>query len=138
MREKLLAAAIACAATLGPCLQAIAQDSADQKLGTVHFATSCNEIAQRRFDRAMRYQHSFWYKASQEIYQETIAADPQCAIAYWGTPQLSGESEQCIAAFAQSSLAGLITAKWQRSPYRALRQNALRMLIATSPDMQVS
>jgi len=24
------------------------------------------------------------------------------------------------------------------SPYKALRQNALRMLIATSPDMQVS
>ena len=31
-----------------------------------------------------------------------------------------------------------MTAKWQQSPYRAMRQNALRMLIATSPDMQVS
>ena len=61
-----------------------AQDANDQQLGTVHFATSCNEIAQRRFDRAMRYQHSFWYKASREIYEETIKADPQCAIAYWG------------------------------------------------------
>ena len=29
-------------------------------------------------------------------------------------------------------------ASWQQSPYRAIRQNALRMLIATSPDMQVS
>src|SRR3984957_6505436 len=84
MREKLLAAAIACTATLGSCLPGIAQDNTDQKLGTVHFATSCNETAQRRFDRAMRYQHSFWYKASQEIYQEAIKADPQCAIAYWG------------------------------------------------------
>jgi tetratricopeptide (TPR) repeat protein len=84
MREKLLAAAIACAATLGPSLPIAAQEGADQQLGAVHFATSCNEIAQRRFDRAMRYQHSFWYKASQEIYQETIKADPQCAIAYWG------------------------------------------------------
>jgi tetratricopeptide (TPR) repeat protein len=62
----------------------IAQENADQKLGTVHFATSCNETAQRRFDRAMRYQHSFWYTASKEIYDETLKADPECAIAYWG------------------------------------------------------
>jgi hypothetical protein len=27
---------------------------------------------------------------------------------------------------------------WELSPNRAMRQNALRMLIATSPDMQVS
>jgi tetratricopeptide (TPR) repeat protein len=84
MREKLLAAAVACAATLGSCPPGIAQENADQTLGRVHFATSCNETAQRRFDRAMRYQHSFWYKASQEIYQEAIKADPECAIAYWG------------------------------------------------------
>ena len=63
---------------------AAAQDAADQKLGKVHFATTCNEVAQRRFDRAMRYQHSFWYSESREIYQEALKADPGCAIAYWG------------------------------------------------------
>ena len=42
-----------------------------------------------------------------------------------------------IAAFAQSCLVEPL-AEWQQSPYRAIRQNALRMLIATSPDMQVS
>jgi Protein of unknown function (DUF1800) len=60
------------------------------------------------------------------------------ALAYWGNPSLSSESQAAIAAFAQSSLQGLVTAKWQKSPYKAMRQNALRMLIATSPDMQVS
>src|SRR5215467_8422414 len=60
------------------------QEETDQRLGTVHFETSCNEVAQRRFDRAMRYQHSFWYRASKEIFEETLKADPQCAIAYWG------------------------------------------------------
>ena len=34
--------------------------------------------------------------------------------------------------------AGTSKTKWDLSPYRAMRQNALRMLIATSPDMQVS
>jgi uncharacterized protein (DUF1800 family) len=61
----------------------------------------------------------------------------ESAFAYWAHPQLSAESEQCIAAFAQSCLQEPL-AKWERSPYRAMRQNALRILIATSPDMQVS
>ncbi|HEY1457129.1 MAG TPA: DUF1800 domain-containing protein [Solirubrobacteraceae bacterium] len=60
------------------------------------------------------------------------------ALAYWANPLLSGESEQCIAEFADSCLTGLATAEWEQSPYRAIRQNALRMLIATAPDMQVS
>jgi uncharacterized protein (DUF1800 family) len=60
------------------------------------------------------------------------------ALAYWGSPLLSGESQNSLENFAQSSLAGLKLAKWQKSPYKAMRQNALRMLIATSPDMQVS
>ena len=60
MHKSLLAVTVAGVATLGLWASpSIAQDNADQKLGTVHFATSCNETAQRRFDRAMRYQHSF-------------------------------------------------------------------------------
>lgn len=85
MRQSLVAVTVASMATLGLWVSpGVAQDDADQRLGTVHFATSCNEIAQRRFDRAMRYQHSFWYAASQEIFGEALKADPDCAIAYWG------------------------------------------------------
>src|SRR5258706_9336510 len=60
------------------------QEETDQRLGTVHFDTSCNEIAQRRFDRAMRYQHSFWYRESKELFEEVLKADADCGIAYWG------------------------------------------------------
>lgn len=63
---------------------AFAQEESDQRLGTVHFQTSCNEAAQRRFDRAMRYQHSFWYAHSKELFEEVLKADPECGIAYWG------------------------------------------------------
>jgi hypothetical protein len=84
MREFWFAATLAAAATFGSFSSALAQDEADQKLGMVHFATTCNEVAQRRFDRAMRYQHSFWYAESKDIYEEAIKADPDCAIAYWG------------------------------------------------------
>ena len=84
MRKALFAVAVTSVTAFGICAPGLAQENADQKLGTVHFATSCNETAQRRFDRAMRYQHSFWYSASRDIYQEALNADPECAIAYWG------------------------------------------------------
>ena len=85
MRRSVFAATVAGVAIVGCCASpSIAQDDTDQKFGTVHFATSCNETAQRRFDRAMRYQQSFWYRASKEIYEETLKADPECGIAYWG------------------------------------------------------
>jgi tetratricopeptide (TPR) repeat protein len=84
MRRSLFAVTLTGVTMLGFSWPALAQENADQKLGTVHFATSCNETAQRRFDRAMRYQHSFWYTASKEVYEETLKADPECAIAYWG------------------------------------------------------
>ena len=61
-----------------------AEDGTDEQFGKVHFQTSCNEVAQRRFDRGMRYQHSFWYRPAKEIFEETLQADPECAIAYWG------------------------------------------------------
>jgi Protein of unknown function (DUF1800) len=68
---------------------------------------------------------------------ESSAEALSSALAYWANPPLSEESEQCIATFAKSCLKEPL-AKWEQSPYRAMRQNALRMLIATSPDMQVS
>src|SRR5260370_3537215 len=62
------------------------QEETDQRLGTVHFDTSCNEIAQRRFDRAMRYQHSFWYRESKKLFEEGLKADADCGIAYLAIP----------------------------------------------------
>jgi tetratricopeptide (TPR) repeat protein len=72
------------AAGFSVALPAFGQEETDQRLGTVHFATSCNETAQRRFDRGLRYQHSFWYTSSREIFEEALKADPECGIAYWG------------------------------------------------------
>jgi tetratricopeptide (TPR) repeat protein len=77
-------AAIGAALLLSSVSPTFAEDGDDAQFGTVHFQTSCNEVAQRRFDRAMRYEHSFWYRESKEIFEEALAADPTCAIAYWG------------------------------------------------------
>jgi len=81
-RTSIAAIAITASISCGP--PAMSQDDTDQRFGAVHFATSCNETAQGRFDRAMRYQHSFWYQTSKELFEEVLKADPGCAIAYWG------------------------------------------------------
>ncbi|MGZ3288125.1 MAG: hypothetical protein ACXU87_08815, partial [Xanthobacteraceae bacterium] len=84
MLRSSLAAVFSAVLVGGIAQSAAAQDAAEQRLGTVHFETSCNETAQRRFDRGMRYQHSFWYRASKDIFEDVLKADPDCAIAYWG------------------------------------------------------
>ena len=77
--------ATAVAASVGLVLaQTAVGQNADKKLGTVHFATSCNPEAQKLFDRGMLYQHSFWYRASQKEFEDVLKADPECGIAYWG------------------------------------------------------
>src|SRR5262249_10809308 len=85
MRKSVVLAAAGCAAlAIASPRAALPQADVDQQLGNVHFETSCNEVAQRRFDRAMRYQHSFWYSAASEIFQSVAQADPTCGMAYWG------------------------------------------------------
>ena len=61
--------------------------SEGQRLGDVHFETSCTAAAQKAFDQAMLYQHSFWYRASKKLFEDAVKADPACAIAYWGIAQ---------------------------------------------------
>jgi hypothetical protein len=72
-------------------------------------------------------------------YDPTETADAALANAYafWGNPPISAASAAVIESFAQTALDGA-GAGWQQSPYRAMRQNALRLLIAISPDFQVS
>ena len=55
-----------------------------QGLGRVNFETSCTPQAQEKFDRGLAMVHSFFYPDSVQAFTDAAAADPQCAIAYWG------------------------------------------------------
>jgi hypothetical protein len=55
-----------------------------EKLGTVHFATSCNPAVQPQFDRAVALLHSFEFGASIRGFNDVLATDSTCAMAYWG------------------------------------------------------
>src|SRR6266478_2290869 len=55
-----------------------------EKLGTVHFATSCTPKVAPQFDRAVALLHSFEFGASIRGFNDVLATDSTCAIAYWG------------------------------------------------------
>jgi len=55
-----------------------------EKLGTVHFATSCNPAVTPQFNRAVALLHSFEFGAAIRAFNEVLAGDSTCAMAYWG------------------------------------------------------
>jgi hypothetical protein len=59
-------------------------DHQHQVLGNVHFPVTCTPEAQAAFDEAMKRQHSFWYRAAIDGFEEVLARDPSCVMAYWG------------------------------------------------------
>ncbi len=82
-KSMILVLAASAASVISLSQPAVAQAD-NEKLGKVHFDTSCKPDAQKLFDQGMLYQHSFWYRASQKSFEDTLKADPDCAIAYWG------------------------------------------------------
>jgi uncharacterized protein (DUF1800 family) len=59
------------------------------------------------------------------------------ALAFTGNPSLTPETRAALLKFAQTAMGGELD-EWERSPYRAMRQNALRHLILTSSDWHAS
>jgi len=66
---------------------------------------------------------------------------PQLAVQrardYWSDPPVTAEGLTALTGFASTCLPAVM-APWEQPYYRALRQNALRQLLATSPDLQTS
>jgi tetratricopeptide (TPR) repeat protein len=56
----------------------------DEKLGAVHFATSCNEGAQKEVDRAVALLHSFQFSGAITGFNAALNIDATCGVAFWG------------------------------------------------------
>ncbi len=57
------------------------------------------------------------------------------ALKYWGKPTLTDKTRKELLRFG-SRVEAIAKEDWQQESYRALRQNALRTLIVTSPDYE--
>jgi hypothetical protein len=50
----------------------------------VSFPTSCEAAVQAQFTRSVALLHSFWFNEGEKRFNEVLAKDPNCVIAYWG------------------------------------------------------
>src|SRR5215831_19377168 len=55
-----------------------------EKIGNVHFETSCSSAAGPNFDRALALLHSFEFTPAIDAFHAVLKDDPNCPIAYWG------------------------------------------------------
>ena len=56
---------------------------APAQLGKVHFKVECNAAAQKEFDVAMAYYHSFAWQRHRAPLERALQADPGCGMAHW-------------------------------------------------------
>jgi hypothetical protein len=82
--RRTLALAAACAAYPVQA-QATGEAHDHGKLGTVHFKVECNAAAQREFNLAMAYYHSFVMEQMKAPLERTLQADSGCGMVHWAT-----------------------------------------------------
>ena len=75
--------AVALGIGLAFCASAHEITGAPAKLGKVHFEVGCNAQAQREFNLAMAYYHSFAWEEMRAPYQRALQADPSCGMVHW-------------------------------------------------------
>lgn len=72
-------------------LLASCASSRNEGLGDHHFkVTTTSPEAQRAFDRGLTLAYAFSYKAAEDEFRQAAAADPQCAMAWWGVALVNG------------------------------------------------
>ena len=55
-----------------------------ERMGTVHFDTSCSSEVRDEFNLAVATLHSFGYRKSAQLFADVLSRDPSCSMAEWG------------------------------------------------------
>ena len=79
-----IAVVVCASAVFGSSGNVAAQAPGGGQYGTVQFPVACKPGIQPQFERAVAILHSFFYPESVKAFEAVIAADPDCAMAYWG------------------------------------------------------
>ncbi len=90
-----------------------------EKLGQVNFPVSCTPKAQKQFNRAVAWLHSFEYEEAEKAFTEVTVTDPRCGMGYWGiaasnyhplwAPPSAAELQKGWAAIEKAKAAGVKT-----------------------------
>src|SRR5688500_6867666 len=73
-----------CLAQAAPAQHTDHRHEPAEKVGRVNFAISCTPAAQKQFNRAVAWLHSFEYEEAEKAFNGVAATDPRCGMAYWG------------------------------------------------------
>ena len=60
------------------------------------------------------------------------------ALVFWNRPALTEQTRHALLSFARTALADAGKESWKRKQYPVMTQNALRQLIAVSPELQTA
>ena len=100
---------------LGACLSLIwvnlwaqTDHAASEHFGSAHLTTSCSADVQPQFDRAVSMLHSFFFPETVKAFTAIAAAEPSCAMAYWGVA-MSQRPNPLVPPFSKE----LLQAGWQ-------------------------
>jgi hypothetical protein len=80
-------------------------EHAPQHFGTAHLTTSCSADVQPQFDRAVAMLHSFFFPETVKAFTAIAAAEPSCAMAYWGIA-MSQRPNPLVPPFSKELLKG--------------------------------
>jgi len=100
--------------TLGFCIMLAAvtaraqEHSPAEHFGSAHLATSCSAEVQPQFDQAVAMLHSFFFPETVQAFSAIAAAEPTCAMAYWGIA-MSQRPNPLVPPFSKE----LLQAGWQ-------------------------
>lgn len=89
------------------------------QLGQVNFNVSCTPQAQKQFNRAVAWLHSFEYEEAEKAFTEVTVTDPKCGMGYWGiaisnyhplwAPPLPSELQKGLSAMEKAKVVGART-----------------------------
>lgn len=78
-------------AALAACASSPDAPPDSSQLGRAHFPiTTASALAQQRFDEGLGWCYGFHHDEGLRCFRAAVAADPQCAMAYWGLAYAAG------------------------------------------------
>jgi len=77
-------------------------------VGNVRFPISANPQAQAWFEQGINLLYDFWDYEADRAFEESIRADPKCAMCYWGLYQAESFRHSESKSYAQASLSKAI------------------------------
>src|SRR5262245_1478218 len=84
MRALILSSSVALMLATAPAVTAQSARPGGERLGKVHFETSCAAQVGEEFDHAIALLHSFEFADAITGFKQVLKGDPSCGIAQWG------------------------------------------------------